>query len=557
MPRIVALSMVKNEQDIIEPFVRHANRFVDFHVILDNRSVDDTRSILTALMRELDGVTVTTLSEFGYRQSDKMTRLLRECQTAFFADYVIFLDADEFISCDTRDEFERALTEIPVGGVGLIPWRTFVLTPSKLESQQQDPPRSMTWRRAHEHQRNNVALRLDGKYWADLIIAQGNHAAVSNVGREIPFVHLKDLCLDHFPLRSERQFVAKCIIGWMAYLGKDPLAAQKGDGYHWHKYFRILTERGTIEPDMLCDLSMLYDQPPRAYDWETDAVRGTPPRDYERRYSSGDFADPLTLLAKSWQASLEARQPPLTIGRKTSVANTNTPAPGTTAFDPDWHWNNPFADIAPFTYLIEKYRPQSMLDVGCGLGAYVSLSKNLGVGDVFGVDGLPTSATMLTEAEYREVDLSRSISIGRKFDIVLCLEVAEHLPLEAALTILGTLRDHARGLIIFSAAEPGQPGHGHINNSPIEQWLRGWQSLGWIPELQETLAIRAISSLPWFKRNIIVLRQGGDANGEAAIEELTRIGALPYTWHHCNPGVRAELLSDDVKSPPSGYSSES
>ena len=91
--------MVKNEQDIIEPFVRHTALFVDDHIILDNASADDTRRILTELMRELDGVVVTTLSAFGYRQSNLMTKLLQACQTAYFADYVIFLDADEFISC--------------------------------------------------------------------------------------------------------------------------------------------------------------------------------------------------------------------------------------------------------------------------------------------------------------------------------------------------------------------------------------------------------------------------------------------------------------------------
>ena len=554
--RILALSMVKNEQDIIEPFVRHTALFVDNHVILDNASVDDTRRILTELMRELDGVAVTTLSAFGYRQSDLMTRLLRACQTAYFADYVVFLDADEFISCSDRAEFERSLSAIPPGGYGYMPWRTFVITPFSSGHEQNDPPRSMPWRRAREVEKNKVILRLDGQYWHDLEIAQGSHRAFSTTGRPIPSIRLQGVSLCHFPIRSAEQFAAKTIVGWMAYLGKDAQAAQKDEGYHWRENFALVSKGAGISRETLCDLSMRYDHPPVSYDWSKDVVRDVPAYQYERRYSTGLYADPLALVARSWQASLEAQPPLLTLSRKAAATDASDTSKGDTAFDAQWHWENPFADIAPFRYLSEKYRPQSVLDVGCGIGAYLKVFQTLGTAKILGVDGIPSSATMLDQSEFREADLTRPVALGQKFDIVLCLEVAEHLPYADAATLLETLSVHATGLIVFSAAEVGQPGHGHINCLPIEQWLRFWQAAGWTPLLQETLTMRALSTLSWFRRNIIVLKQGIGDTGEEAIDALQRIGSQPYAWHHTNPGIRAEVLSEALPMPPLGYKSE-
>ncbi len=163
---------------------------------------------------------------------------------------------------------------------------------------------------------------------------------------------------------------------------------------------------------------------------------------------------------------------------------------------------------------------------------------------------------MLRDDEYRKVDMTRPFLFGCKYDIVMCLEGAEHLPVDAATNLLESLSNHAEGLIVFSAAAPGQPGHRHMSCIPIEQWLRHWQTLGWSPVLQESLAMRALSTLPWFKHNIVVLRQGADRCSEAALRELESIGSLPYGWPHINPGVRAEVLTEDVPHPPFGYTSE-
>lgn len=67
-------------------------------------------------------------------------------------------------------------------------------------------------------------------------------------------------------------------------------------------------------------------------------------------------------------------------------------------------------------------------------------------------------------------DLREPLDIHRSFDLCICLEVAEHLPSTCAETLIETLRRHTKGILLFSAAEPGQTGTGHINLQPRIYW---------------------------------------------------------------------------------------
>ena len=59
--------------------------------------------------------------------------------------------------------------------------------------------------------------------------------------------------------------------------------------------------------------------------------------------------------------------------------------------------------------------------------------------------------------------------MNRKFDLVLSLEVAEHLPSECAEAFVESLVNLGP-VILFSAAIPYQGGENHVN----EQWPEYW-----------------------------------------------------------------------------------
>lgn len=124
--------------------------------------------------------------------------------------------------------------------------------------------------------------------------------------------------------------------------------------------------------------------------------------------------------------------------------------------------------------LMKLFQPKSVVDFGCGLGNFIISFKEKGVPTVLGLDGAWAKTDPLfkikSEEEFKEVDLTKFIQLERKFDLAICLEVAEHLFPKDADTFLKNLTS-ASDVIVFSAAVPGQGGIHHVN----EQWIPYWQ----------------------------------------------------------------------------------
>lgn len=553
-PRVIGLSMVKNEQDIIEPFIRHNIRFLDALVIMDNASLDATRDIALACAREFGNIIIGDSDEFSYNQSERMTRLLQYCQSAFFADYILFLDADEFISARDRAELLRALKNIPEQGVGRIPWRTYVVMPGQEDSAGTNAPGSFTHRRTTERpQFYKAVLRLDGQYVPDLVVSQGNHD-VFRRGELLSSVNFKDQALLHFPVRSAAQIAAKSVVGWTAYLARNPNARQSSEGFQWREAFDRLSARGIgALHEQLSLTSMGYAQERMPPDWSTDVVQEAAPSGYQRRYSSGAFMEPLALLARSWERSLLPSQAVVKLERPAS--GTNAAGVTDTSFDAAWHWDHLFFDIQPFRFIAEKHQPEQVLDIGCGIGQYLALFKALGAKEIFGIDGVPAEAMrgVLEPTEYAAKDLAQPINLGRQFDLVICVEVAEHLDARDGGTLLDTVARHAAKRIVFSAAEPGQPGNGHINCQPLAYWLEQWAERGWVPDLVDSLGIRALSTMSWFRRNLVVLQPGRREEGRDATAALIEIAAKSYAWYAQPPGIRTTAFAAPLFGPGEAY----
>lgn len=113
----------------------------------------------------------------------------------------------------------------------------------------------------------------------------------------------------------------------------------------------------------------------------------------------------------------------------------------------------------------------SVLDVGCGRGAWLAEWRRRGVMDVLGVDGhyVDPDQLLVPKENFRHHDLAEPLDIGRRFDLVECLEVAEHVEEQKADILLGSIVRHA-DIVLFSAAVPGQGGEYHVNERPLEYW---------------------------------------------------------------------------------------
>lgn len=107
--RLVAVSIVKNEADIIEPFVRHSLAWVDHHLIFDHDSTDGTREILRALQHEGLPITLFRDDAPGHLQQARSNHLTRLAAQAHGADWVLPLDADEILVGPGRPALEQSL----------------------------------------------------------------------------------------------------------------------------------------------------------------------------------------------------------------------------------------------------------------------------------------------------------------------------------------------------------------------------------------------------------------------------------------------------------------
>lgn len=144
----------------------------------------------------------------------------------------------------------------------------------------------------------------------------------------------------------------------------------------------------------------------------------------------------------------------------------------------------------------------SVLDVGCGRGAWLDTWRNLGVSDVLGLDGsyVPAESLLVPSLHFRATDLAQPVHLNRTFDLVQSLEVAEHLPPSASETFIDTLTRHA-DVVLFSAARPGQGGENHLNEHTYEYWRRHFRARGFVmyDAVRPLIADRSVE--PWYRYN--------------------------------------------------------
>jgi hypothetical protein len=118
--------------------------------------------------------------------------------------------------------------------------------------------------------------------------------------------------------------------------------------------------------------------------------------------------------------------------------------------------------------------PTSVIDIGCGRGAWLRAFHENGINRIKGLDGyyVDQSELLIDRSCFQAVDLSIPFEIEEKYDLAICLEVAEHLSSMNSRNLVRSLTD-AAPLVLFSAAIPRQKGTGHIN----EQWPSYWKEL--------------------------------------------------------------------------------
>lgn len=155
--------------------------------------------------------------------------------------------------------------------------------------------------------------------------------------------------------------------------------------------------------------------------------------------------------------------------------------------------------------MLESWKPESLLDLGCGVGWYCERAREF-VPAVMGVDNTPgLESIAVFPALHR--DLGEPLLLPGAFDLVLCLEVAQYLSTDRIPTLVHTCTCHTKSRLVFSAAHPGQNCPGGVTFETPGQWVVRFAAAGLMMDLSETRNLRRTARLPWFKENLLVFRR--------------------------------------------------
>ncbi|MEO0544543.1 MAG: glycosyltransferase family 2 protein [Pseudomonadota bacterium] len=521
----VALCIIRNEQDIIEPFLRHTANLVDLIFVVDNCSTDSSREIISKCSRELGNIVATDLPDDGFNQSETMTRALQHVQSIALADFVLFLDADEFVSASSKQELRTVLRRLSPMTIGLMPWATYVPDPTLSEADYPDPLDRLTMRREKESpQFYKAVLRMAGGFDPGLKISMGNHFILDGKGLVLPSQVLDDLELIHFPLRSVDQLLAKGVIAWEANKRRTTYKAGSSECYQWKRLHDIAQRNQRPSAELLFQEALNYAQDAGFEGTATARGHGI---SIKRRFSDGGYARAEELIEQSKKPTSKMI-PPLSLPEKSKWPGGKRAA--SEALSTDWFRNEEYLDEPPIRFLVERYSLGSVLDLGCGIGLYPALYAHLGVEDVLGVDRVEQEATILEAERYVRADFQRPFDVQRKFDLVTCLGVVQNIDRRGADILFDNIARHAKGQILFAMSEVGDQGSRHTKRGNIPEVLRHWAVRGWQPDLAASLGIRALSAVPWFRRNAVLLKNTGETGMTDEAETLGSIDDLDDDW---------------------------
>ena len=150
----------------------------------------------------------------------------------------------------------------------------------------------------------------------------------------------------------------------------------------------------------------------------------------------------------------------------------------------------------------------TVLDIGCAngflLSSFVAAGKRVG-----GIE-LSRSALQVLPPEVAPLVTIGDFSVATgEWDLVCCVEMAEHVAPGRSEELVTTVARVARKQIYFTAAPPGQSGRGHVNCREHDEWLRWFRASGWALQEVQTKGLKNdlkdLTEAAWLRQNSMIL----------------------------------------------------
>ena len=241
--RLAAVSIVKNEADIIEAFVRHTLAWVDHHLIFDHDSTDGTREILGALKREGLPITLYTDEAIGNLQDLRSNHLTQLAAQSLGADWILPLDADEILTGPGRASLEKSLATLATDRPASIPLVNYYPT-SEDDPAQSNPVLRLRYCQPSAARTKKVMVPRQLALELGVTAGKGSHVLYRD-GTPLPDQPLpEDFFLAHLALRSPQHQVLRVVLAELQKLSRG--RSHAGLDEHYRLGFQLLAE----DPDL-------------------------------------------------------------------------------------------------------------------------------------------------------------------------------------------------------------------------------------------------------------------------------------------------------------------
>ena len=210
--KIVSFTMVNNESEIIESFIRYNFNFLDEMYIIDNGCTDNTILILQNLINEGYKIVIYDESLEAYDQFRLDNKYLNKIIDESNPDIIIPLDADEFIISDNKDP-RKELEKLSLDKIYYINWQWYVMT-EKDDLKENFIPRRLKYclkRTVWNYSDGEPVTKviLPAKYFKEkkLTISMGHHSVYGN--KNVAIEKIASIKLAHYRAISEKQLIYK------------------------------------------------------------------------------------------------------------------------------------------------------------------------------------------------------------------------------------------------------------------------------------------------------------------------------------------------------------
>lgn len=252
--KLAVISMIRDEGDIISPFLKHLSALFDIVFLFDHRSSDGSSDVMQKACAQHKEWHYYYCDFAGYHQKIISTIFMKKA-FALGADAVFFMDSDEFVDTESKLELQNAAALInDKKAIGFFEWRPCI--PETFNEWNFDISTPM-WVADKNSNMSKIAIsRSSFMSTPSMGITQGNHNVTPRrIAEAVQRLHLGHYF--HIPIRSHAQVVKKVLVQGFAERARN--SSMIKDNWHTRQIVELISEK-RLSDDVLTSLAGKYSE---------------------------------------------------------------------------------------------------------------------------------------------------------------------------------------------------------------------------------------------------------------------------------------------------------